>query len=106
MSRYKKQIKGIYDRVKKTPDLMPLPVIVNGDSLSSILLGPTERITNIRSSRIKSSIDLLKMSAASAGSLSLSSNQIGVQYAMFIMHKNIFFNTEPNEWLHPEAFKR
>ena len=37
---------------------------------------------------------MLKLSAASAGSLSLSSNQVGINNAIFIMHKQLFEDSE------------
>ena len=61
---------------------------------------------NLWNSRIKSSIELLKLSAASAGSFSLSSNQVGISSAIFIMHKKLFEESENNEWLHPRAIER
>ena len=63
--------------------------MVQGDRVSSVLFGQSERITNPRINRIKTTIESLKASAAAAGSYSLSSNQIGITNAIFVMHKKI-----------------
>ena len=69
-----------------------------------------ERILNPRLSRVKLSLDVLKLSAATAGSYSLSANQLGIPNAAFVMHKDLLDRTseayQEKRWLHPEAYER
>ena len=74
MSRHSRKIKSIYDRVKKVPEIEPMPIMVQGEKMSSLLFGVSERINNVRTSRVKTTIEALKASAAASGSYSLSSN--------------------------------
>ena len=103
-------MKSIYDRVKKHAEARPLPVMVHGDKLATQMHYYCERIVNPRLSRVRVSIDVLKMSAAIAGSYSLSSNQVGIPNAAFIMHKDLLDRTSSTylekKWLHPEAYER
>ena len=85
-----RKAKSIYDRVKKFSSVHPLPVLVHGDKMSHGMYGATERVVNPRLSRIKMSIDALRLSAAFSGSYSLSSNQLGISNAIFVMHKDLF----------------
>jgi len=71
----KRAILGIYDRIKSQPvQMAPLPVLLHGASDSHILHKPTDRIINSRLARIKTSIEVLKLSAAYSGSYSISAN--------------------------------
>jgi len=54
--------------------MAPLPVLLHGASDSHILHKPTDRIINSRLARIKTSIEILKLSAAYSGSYSISAN--------------------------------
>ena len=54
--------------------MAPLPILMHGASDSHILHKPTERIINSRLPRIKTSIEILKLSAAHSGAYSLSAN--------------------------------
>ena len=104
MSRQGRKIKSIYDRVKAVPEARPLPILLHGDKLSAVLLGASERVMNPRATRIKTTIDALKQTAAAAGSYSLASNQIGITNAIFVMHKELL-ESERKQWLHPKAYK-
>ena len=103
-------MKSIYDRVKKYADARPLPVMVHGDKLATQMHFIAERIVNPRLSRVKLSLECLKLSAATAGSYSLSGNQVGIPNAAFIMHKDLLDRTSSTylekRWLHPEAYQR
>lgn len=102
-------MKSIYGRVKKYAEARPIPVMVHGDKLTEELHGVSNMIVNPRLNRIKTIIETLKLSAAHSGSYSLSSNQIGLSNALFVMHKELFDNTSrtflDKRWLHPDAFK-
>ena len=82
--------------------------MVHGDKLSGGMHGACERILNPRIGRIKTSLEALKLSAAHAGSYSLSSNQIGIPNAFFIMHKELLdvasSTYRAKKWLHESAF--
>ena len=103
-------MKSIYDRVKKQAEARPLPVMVHGDKLATQMHYYCDRIVNPRLSRVKLSLECLKLSAATAGSYSLSANQVGIPNAAFIMHKDLLDRTSSafleKRWVHPEAFAR
>ena len=103
-------MKSIYGRVKKAADPVALPVMVHGDKLSNELHAVTERIINVRLGRVKTLIDSLKLSAAYAGSYSLSANQIGVSSSVFVIHKEILDQNstafKEKLWLHPLAYEK
>jgi len=102
MSRTK-GFKSIYGRVKKMPtDIRPIPILIQGDKLSTELYGTCDRIINPLLNRVQVAIMALKLSAAASGSYSLSSNQIGISQAAFVIHRRL----QDNIWLHPEAFKK
>lgn len=81
--------------------MAPLPILMHGASDSHILHKPTERIINSRLPRIKTSIEILKLSAAHSGAYSLSANQVGLSMSLFVMHKYIPYGT----WITDEAMK-
>ena len=96
MARHKKAFKSIYEKVKSKSiareDLTAIPVFVHGDKMSAQLHSPCERVVNVRMQRIRAAIEVLRLSAATAGSFSLSANQIGMTIAMFVMHKDLALN--------------
>ena len=100
--------KSIYGRVKKFSHARPAPILVHGDRVSTELYGVTERVVNPRISRIKATIETLRLSAAHAGSYSLSANQLGISNSIFVMHRQLLDDTTDEVrdkiWLHPEAF--
>jgi peptide deformylase len=91
--------KSIFSKIKEIPPPIPMPVMVHGDKIAQTLHAPCDRISNHGLKRIKYTIDTLKLSAAHAGSYSLSANQIGITSAIFVIHKNL----TDNLWLHPNA---
>lgn len=91
--------KSIYSRVKEIPATRPMPVMIHGDKMAQMLHGLCDRVTNHGLKRVKFSIDTLKLSAAHAGSYSLSANQIGNTNAIFVIHKHLIDNV----WIVPEA---
>ena len=94
-------MKSIFAKVKqKLPEnesLIPLPISIHGDK-NSLLNKQCDRVSNLSSSRVKSAIQTLRISAATAGSYSLSCNQINLHYAIFAIHK------DPSRWTHPDAY--
>ena len=102
-------MKSIYGRVKKYADAQPIPIMIHGDKVSAQLHGLTERITNPRIGRIRTTIETLKLSAAYSGSYSLSSNQLGIPNSVFVMHKEILDQQsaafQDKLWLHPDAYE-
>ena len=68
------KVKSIYSKIKPKPAATALPVLIHGDKLSQELHGVCPRITNPRAKWIDRTILTLKLSAAHAGSYSLSAN--------------------------------
>jgi hypothetical protein len=103
MSRSGKGMKSIYGRVKQMPtEMRPLPILIQGDKMSTQLYGSCDRIANPYLKRVQITITALKLSAAISGSYSLSANQIGIPSAAFIIHKDV----QDGKWLHDLAYKR
>ena len=83
------KVKSIYSKIKQRPPPTALPILIHGDKLSQELHGVCPRITNPRAKFVELTIETLKLSAAHAGSYSLSANQIGISNSIFVIHRNL-----------------
>lgn len=100
MNKVKRKIPTIYQRVQdKILEPVAMPIYINGTIQAQKLHAKTDKVTNPRISRIKTSIETLKISAALSGSYSLSANQIGIPWSIFTIHKSIPLN----KWMTEEA---
>jgi len=100
MKKARSKIPTIYNRLKDNIlEPVPMPIFIHGTTNQKKLHAKTDKVTNPRVSRIKTSIDTLKISAALSGSYSLSSNQIGLPISIFTIHKSIPLN----QWMTMQA---
>ena len=92
MSRIAKNKKplSIYSRLKeKVPDPMPVPILKFGSKVGHSLYTHAAYIQNHRLGRVRAGMESLKLSAARAGSYSLSAPQLNLSMQMIAVHKDL-----------------
>lgn len=75
--------------------------LIHSETENDVLHLRCEKLKNIKSHKIASVFETMKLSALHNRSYSLSSNQIGLNFRLFVMHNNV----KDGLWVYPERGK-